>query len=113
MTSENENQAAANDAERRRHVRWKVFEIIELQAESGSAPCVVDDLSDQGLLVTADLILETGEEIGLEFEEFGPIKATVMHLRQTLIGLKLDPDDPCMPQYQAWLKKVAKESEEI
>ena len=113
MTGENENQAAANSAERRRHKRWKVFEVIELQAASGSAPCVVDDLSETGILVTAELNLEIGEEIGLEFEEFGPIKATVMHLRQTLIGLKFLPDDPFFPHYQAWLEKVAKESDEV
>ena len=74
VASEFENQEAANGAEAGATNAGKFSKSSSCRRNPGPHLSVVDDLSETGLLVTAGLNLEIGEEIGLEFEEFGPIQ---------------------------------------
>lgn len=84
-----------NMSESRKHNRKKVFEVCAVYTEDDAAPCVIDDVSAAGIKVSCDLPLMIGEEIGLELDDFGRVKATVRHVDGKVFGLelKLDPED--------------------
>lgn len=97
------------DSDRRRHRREKVFEIIALHANGRMAPCVVDDVSTSGALVTCEMQLTPGLAIEFEIEDFGRIPATVVHVRDTLAGIEFNMDEALAARYAAWLAAVETE----
>ncbi len=94
---------------RRRYARSKVFEVAAIHAADGSAPCVVDDVSAQGVLVSCGLPLRPDQKVIFEAEEFGRVSATVVHVRDTLFGLSLDLKPEQQAEYDAWLAAAEKE----
>ena len=94
-----------NEPGRRKHQRWKVFEIAAIHADEGSAPCVIDDVSNSGMLVSCSLVLEPGQKVVLELKEFGDIPATVRHARSTMYGLYLDFTPERHKEFVTWLNE--------
>ncbi len=94
---------------RRQHNRWKVFEIAAIHTDDGSAPCVIDDVSESGVLVSCALALEPGQKVIFELEEFGDIPSTVKHVRDTLYGLSLDFTPERQKEFVVWLNEIEKE----
>ena len=101
--------AEVTGAERRQHQREKVFEIVALYADGKVAPCVVDDVSLSGALVTCELKLSVGQPVEFEIEEFGKIPANVAHVRGSLAGIKFAMDENMAAAYEDWLAQVEKE----
>ncbi len=93
----------------RQFPRWKVFEVAAIHAGDMSAPCVIDDISEGGVLVTSDLELQIGQIVTLELEELGEFQAEVRHIRRTLAGLSLQLSLEEKAAFKAWLEGTEKE----
>lgn len=106
MTQQVGSQAGSD---RRRDRREKVFEIVALHANGRMAPCVVDDVSLSGALLTCEMQLTPGQAVEFEIEAFGRIPATVAHIRSTLAGIQFAMDDDLAKRYGAWFAAVEKE----
>jgi hypothetical protein len=99
----------ASGAERRQHQREKVFEIVALYVDGKVAPCVVDDLSLSGALVTCELKLSVGQPVEFEIDEFGKIPGNIAHVRGTMAGIKFAMDESLELAYADWFAQVEKE----
>jgi hypothetical protein len=95
--------------ERRRHERWKVFEIALFIGSDASAPCVIDNLSESGALVSADLTVAAGETATLEIEGFGSIPARILRRQNSLIALDFEFAPGEAEPFRDWLAEVEKE----
>lgn len=96
-------------SERRIDKRWNVFEVALLSGQAGARACVIANLSATGALVSAELELAMGAEVVFEVEDIGPLPATVVHRRGSLIGLKFELDRIDNAEIHAWLAEVEKD----
>ena len=95
--------------DRRRHQRWKVFEIGAIHTDDGSAPCVIDEVSESGVLVSCTLALKPEQKVIFELEEFGDIPSKVTHARDTMYGLILEFTPKRQKEFVVWLNQTEKE----
>ena len=95
-----------NEPGRRKHQRWKVFEIAAIHTDESSATCVIDDVSESGVLVSSSLALEQGQKVVLELKQFGDIPATVKHARDTMYGLSLEFTPERQMEFVVWVNET-------
>jgi hypothetical protein len=102
----------SNDIQdKRQSKRYKVFEFAAIHTDKGSAAGVIDDISAEGVLVTAEIELAIGQEVMFELDGFGDIPAIVRHVRDTLAGMSLILEGERKEAFIKWLENLEKENE--
>lgn len=73
-----------------------------LEGQSGSAACVITDISTSGARMTTEgeYKCTKGEKLNLSIGELGPIKAEVIWVSSNDVGLTLDADDETTAQIE-------------
>lgn len=100
-----------DEQDKRQSKRYKVFEFAAIHTDKGSAAGVIDDISAEGVLITAEIELSIGQEVRFELEGFGDIPAVVRHVRDTLAGMSLILEGERKEAFIKWLEDMEKEDE--
>jgi hypothetical protein len=97
-----------SDKERRRSERWNVFEIAPFIGERAPTPCVVDNLSEGGALVSTDLAVLIGETTRMGVEGFGSIPAKILRFQGNRIALEFLFETGQAERFRDWLAGAEK-----